>query len=473
MKINILLKSIGNYSNLAVHDVVDITRKLEEVRLNSLYVLIKYSEEDLKTAILKGAKTIITEVEIKDKFDNVNIILVDHCKIAYQKLLSKFYNNRINKMKIIGVTGTNGKTTVTTLLHEFFGYKQLKSIFIGTGEIKYDNFIYDNKNTTPDIKEIYYHLNEAYKLGVRYCFMEVSSISIEELRVHNIPFHAVILTNFSQDHLDYHLNLDNYLNAKCRLFSGLKKNKYLIINRDEPKYKRFMEYGVGKIITYGIDNPSDFKASDINYTYYKMDFKINGEEISSFLIGKFNVYNILAVMAAIKSLGFKNTDFINFLKYYHHVDGRLNFIPLKDKLVVIDYAHTPFALESLLKTLKLLNHHEIISVIGCGGNRDKDKRSKIGHVLTNLSDKIILTNDNPRFEDPNMIIDDIKKGIDKEVEVILDRKKAIEYAINNSTENDIIAIIGKGKEKSQNIEGLLIPYSDYDTLIEIIEEHSC
>ncbi|MBQ3253198.1 MAG: UDP-N-acetylmuramyl-tripeptide synthetase, partial [Acholeplasmatales bacterium] len=325
-----------------------------------------------------------------------------------------------------------------------------------------DNHIKHN-NTTPDISILYKYFNIAYKNNIKYIVMELSSIGVSELRIRYIPFNILVFTNFSEDHLDYHINMDRYLFNKCIPFYQLDNNSYSIVNIDDSNYEEIIKHSYSNVITYSIINDSDYKATDLNILNSGITFKINNIEYKSNLLGRFNIYNLLPLFPISKILNLTNLKlFMNDLK----IQGRMNLIKIDNKNIIIDYAHTPEAVKSVIQEVLRIASGRIFVIVGCGGNREREKRRIIGNILKSYNIIPIITTDNPRYEDPLDIINDI--NIDNSFTVVADRKKAIIYGINNMKDNDYLLILGKGCEDYMEIKGRKIPYSDYMVIEEYI-----
>lgn len=466
------LRIVGNgFINYEIKDCFSNSLVVCE---NSIFVCLNNGFKYVDEAIRNGANTIISEHRFEDKVPGINYINVLNSKKVYAQIINVLHGKYLRKMKIIGVSGTNGKTTVSTLVAHFLAYKGINSLFIGTGKIEYLNKEYKTNNTTPDIKLIALHARNAYLKGIRYIVMEVSSISIMELRVLGIKYDIYAVTNINQDHLDYHKDMQSYTYAKLIPAFNLKtgNKRGLVVNFDEEYSHLFMSFYEGMIITYGLSPTArinaNLSASHLEMNLNEQVFRLNNIVMHSYLIGEFNTYNILCLAGIAEILGYTLLEIKDFLKYFYDVPGRMNVIGLHDKTVVIDYAHTPYSVLNVLKTLKSFNPSSLVVVIGAGGNRDKDKRLLIGQTLCLYCDKIFLTNDNPRDEDESSIVLDIAKGIDGEYEIILNRSEAIRKAIMSCPINGIVAIIGKGAEDRQIFKDKVVKYSDLEEVKKII-----
>lgn len=475
MKINKLCKKIGINQVDNNHEIYNITDNTLEVIDNSIFVAIKGYKIDghnlIDEAINNGAKTIILESKINEK-QNINYIYTDNSKKMLAIFLKEYYSHIFNKIKIIGVTGTNGKTTTSTLIHKYLEYSNVKSLLIGSNGAYSSNFFKAHSNTTPRIVDLYGYFNYAYLNNIKYVVMEVSSISISEMRVFDIPFDTLIFTNLHEDHLDYHKNRDIYFYTKMIPFFKLNSNQYAIINLDDEKSKEIMKYLNSKILKYSIKNNSDYKANNIKSSIEGIEFDLNNHKVKSNLIGGFNVYNILPLFAFANIYNLNQYNIILFLRNYKQVDGRMNLLNYKNNNILIDYAHTEAATyNAIIEALKITKN-KLYVIIGCGGNRQKDKRYKIGKILNDLNCNVILTSDNPRYENPLDIINDIKSTITKEVLIKEDRREAIIYGLSLLTEFDTLLILGKGVENYIEIKGSLMKSSDIEIIDELIRQNN-
>lgn len=458
------------------HLINEVCIDSRKVKPNDVFVAISGSRYDgndyLKEAIKNGAKTIITEE--KCFYEDVNIIVVENSRKELARILKYIYRNIMKKVKVIGVTGTNGKTTTTTLLHKYLNSIGLNSILIGSNGINYKNVFYEGVNTTPDITVIYNKIYEAYLENCNYVIIEVSSHAIKQFRIYGIEFNIALLTNLTLDHLDYHDNFTDYKYVKGLFISSIKDNNYVILNKDIDHYHFYSDIANAKVVSFGTKH-SDFKIKDIelldNGSNFNIIYKNSELSVNTNLIGMFNVYNIAGLIAIITALNiFNKKDVTDFFKNQLLVPGRMEEIDYNNRKIIIDFAHTPDGIFNVLSFLKTLKRR-IILVIGCGGSRDKTKRRVVGEISVNNSDYVIFTSDNPRDEEEMDIINDIVRDIEKtNYEIITDRRKAITRAIKLSVPNDIIAILGRGNEQYQKVKGMLIRLNDKDVVKEIIKE---
>lgn len=413
----------------------------------------------IEDAIENGAKTVIVEEgEYK-----VNTIVVKDTKEYLREYLENNYYDEIKKLKLVGMTGTNGKTTTCYLIYQALNKLNIKCAYIGTLGF----YLNDEKrilnNTTPNLYELYEMLLECVNKDYEYVVMEVSSQGLSMGRVDTLIFDYVIFSNLTRDHLDYHGSMDNYVLEKQKLFK-MTNNSYAIINNDD-EYKDYFILD-NKNITYG-KTGDDYKISDINSTLNGSNFKLNGEEYFTKLIGEYNIYNVTVVIILLKLLGIDNI--YEIVENLDSPDGRMDMINYKDNTIIIDYAHTPDAVEKIITNVSKLNHNKIITLIGCGGNRDKTKRSIMGGIATKYSDYVVFTSDNPRFEKPKKILKDITCKLDrKNYKIIVNREKAIKKSIQMLSKNDILLLLGKGHEDYQVIKDKKIPFSDKEKVIKYL-----
>lgn len=438
---------------------------------NFIFVAVKGAQLDgskfIDEAISKGAGFIVCDSGVKIRPDRgVEFIKVKDTRLALALLAACFYGDPSEKVKVIGITGTNGKTTITYLLEAILKEAGRHPGVIGTINYRYKNKIFPAKNTTPGPVEIQSMLADMAKKGIGYAAMEVSSHALDQERVSGIDFHSAIFTNLTQDHLDYHKTIKNYFNAKARLFKYMSPKSFAVINNDDRHGARLKKITSAGIITYGIKKKADLMARDIKFGIDHTEFNLClGKRKIKFrtkLIGRHNIYNLLASCAwGIKEgIGLKTIKAA--LEGFSAVPGRLERINSKKGFCVfVDYAHTDDALKNVLTSLRQFSTKRIITLFGCGGQRDKLKRPKMGRVATGLSDFAVITSDNPRSEDPADIVRDIEKGIKKNNYcVVLDRKKAIRESLQLARAGDIVLLAGKGHENYQVSKGKSIHFDD-------------
>lgn len=440
------------------------SRKIEK---GDTFIALKYVNDGhdyIESAIKKGATKIIAEHGLY----SVDTLIVRDTHEYLEKYLKENYWDEIKDLKIIGMTGTNGKTTTCYLLHKALNMLNQKCAYIGTIGFYIDEKIKDLNNTTPDILELYELLLEAKKQNCKYVVMEVSSHALSMNRVKGLEFDMALFSNLTQDHLDYHKNIDNYLNEKKKLFKMLRNNKLAFINIDDKYYKDFiMEENNNK--TYGFKD-SNYQITKYIYNINGGKFVINDCDIyNTKLIGKYNIYNLTLIIAVLNNLDFSYEQISEVIEKLESPSGRMDKITYKSNAIIIDYAHTPDAMEKTLLAVKELNPNHIYTVVGCGGNRDKIKRPIMGKISVDNSDKVIFTSDNPRNEDPSSIIDDIIQNLDKNnYEIEINREKAIIRGIQLLKENDILMVLGKGHENYQIINNEKIFFDDKKVVLDNI-----
>lgn len=441
-----------------------------KVEAGDTFIALKGVNHDghdfIEKAIESGAALVVAE----HGNYSVDTILVDDTHEYLAEYLSSQYSDMLKNMHIIGATGTNGKTTTCYLLYSALNKLGIRCGYIGTIGFYLKDKIKDLNNTTPDILEIYEMLIYCYEKGCNYVIMEVSSQALSMNRVDGLLFDYVIFTNLTQDHLDYHKTMEKYALAKQKLFYKLKKDGYALINIDD-EYSNMFLLSENNNITYGKGN-SDYKIIDSEVIDDYQTFIINHNGIWRYdvhLLGEYNIYNTLAVIIILEKLGFDFKQIYDVVFSLEPPTGRMEKIKFNDSLVIIDYAHTPDATYKIISSAKTFCKGKIYTIIGCGGNRDNDKRAKMGLISTTLSDYVIFTSDNPRNEDPEKIIDDMLQLIDrKNYEIIINREKAIKKGIQKLKENDILLILGKGHEEYQIIGTEKKYFSDKKIVLDML-----
>ncbi len=435
----------------------------------------------LGDAIKKNVKTIIYEDRYYDfqEYPNINMIKVHDSKKALAILANCFYEEPSLHVNLIGITGTNGKTTVSTMIYQLYHLLNEKATLIGTNGIMISDESRESKNTTPSSLIIQKTIHDSLKKAITHVVMEVSSHSIKQERVTQLDFNTIIYTNFSHDHLDYHKTFDDYFYSKALLFSQLGNylnGKKVLFNGDDKYYKRFMRLTNVLSYTYGIDVENDFQARDIICDVDKISFNFYcfnefiGMVNTNNIFGFFNVYNLLAMMAYFYMNDYDMNAIFEKLPLLKGVKGRMQKIENSHHLnVFIDYAHTPDSVFRVLNEIKMISKKRIICVVGCGGNRDALKRPIIGKIATNLASLVIFTTDNPRYENPTNIISDIIQGASQNNYIVIEnRSKAIQYAVDASDENDVVVVLGKGHENYQIIDNEKLYFSDFEEVTKYI-----
>lgn len=467
-------------SNIEIKDIKTNSRLIEK---NDLFVAIKGHTVDghqfIESAVMQGASLILADKHFKKIMDSkntqqLNIVFVDYTYDYLSAIMNRFLDYPSRKLNVFGITGTNGKTSTANILTQVLTKTGQASGVIGTTGVHTQNCSYPLNNTTPDPLVLQNVFNKMVELNIENMIMEVSSIGLAENRTKETDFSVAIFTNFSQDHLDFHGTMENYLEAKVKFFSELEPynsrgmENFAIINRDDNKSEYFIKQSKATVLTYGLNKNADYYANNILYSELGTSFTLhhNNQQyfIETSLIGEFNVYNVLAAIAAAHSQNISLENIIAQLKTLMPVDGRLEIVSdtLKDDVaVIVDFAHTPDSLEKALRTLSHIDHNQIISVFGCGGDRDASKRPIMGQIGLDNSDFVIFTSDNPRTESPESILKDMTESlIGDNYRQIIKREEAIHHAISIAKKGDIVLIAGKGHEDYQIIGKDKHPFDD-------------
>ena len=443
-----------------------------KVNKNDVFVAIKGVQADghkfVDKAIQQGAIAVVVEEKQDDIPENIAQIIVDDSHIALAELANAFYDFPSTKLNLIGITGTNGKTTTATLSYLMFKDLGYKTGLISTVKIMINDKAYPATHTTPDPLVINQYLSQMLDEGVEYVFMEVSSHGIDQKRVQNLNFKGGIFTNLTHDHLDYHKNFINYRDVKKQFFDNLDKNAFALVNIDDRNGMFMLQNTKAQKYTYALKNPADFKVKILEQNFSGMLLRIDEKEVWVKLIGQFNAYNILAVYAIGVLSGLDQFEVLQSLSNLNSVDGRFEILlSSTGKVAIVDYAHTPDALENVLKTINSIrpnNTETLITIVGAGGNRDKTKRPEMAEVAVKYSNKVIFTSDNPRNENPDDIIDEMEAGVPgeyfKKTLRITDRRQAIRVGVQLANAGDIILIAGKGHEDYQIIGNEKIHFDD-------------
>lgn len=477
-----LLKNISTVSvNGSVDvDITGVDIDSRQVSGGHLFVAMKGTQVDghrfIPKAVEQGAAAVLCEEQPEEMKEGVTYILVSSTDDVVGEVATQFYGDPSRKLKLVGVTGTNGKTTIATLLYHMFRKLGHKCGLLST----VCNYIEDEQipadHTTPDPIELNQLLHRMVEAGCEYAFMECSSHAIAQKRIGGLTFTGGIFTNLTRDHLDYHKTFENYRNAKKAFFDMLPKGAFAITNADDKNGMIMVQNTKATVKTYSVRSAADFKAKIIECHFGGMYLEIDGREVGVQFIGKFNVSNLLAVYGAAIMLGQKPEDVLVVMSTLHSVSGRLEPVRSADGITaIVDYAHTPDALENVLKAIHevLDGKGEVITVCGAGGNRDKGKRPLMAQEAVKQSDKVIITSDNPRFEEPQDIINDMLAGLNaqqmKKVISIVDRREAIRTACMMAKKGDVILVAGKGHENYQEIKGVKHHFDDKEVLHEIFD----
>lgn len=470
----------------AVHGATDVVvSKIEfdsrKIELNDVFVAIKGTLSDghdyIEKALNLGAIAIICEEFPSILVNGVTYIKVKDSNEALAYLSANYYENPSEKIRLVGITGTNGKTTIASLLYQLFKKAGYKVGLLSTVKIMVDEQEFKATHTTPDSLTINKYLDLMVQQGCEFCFMEVSSHGVHQKRTEALRFEGGVFTNLSHDHLDYHNSFAEYRDVKKSFFDNLSKEAFAITNIDDKNGLVMLQNTKARKLTYALKSYADYKAQILENQLSGLLLKINDQEVWVKLIGSFNAYNLLAIYGVAVELGIEKMEALRLLSELESVSGRFQFIVSNSKITaIVDYAHTPDALENVLKTIEDIRtkNEQLITVVGCGGDRDKTKRPIMAHIASSMSDKAIFTSDNPRTETPEMIIEEMEKGVEpqnfKKTVAILDRKQAIKTACQLANSNDIILIAGKGHETYQEINGVRHDFDDLKTVTELLQQ---
>ena len=475
---NVALQSVQGKTDVVVNSIQYDSRKVEK---NDLFVAIKGVHSDghsfIEKAIENGASVIVAETLPEHKIENITYVEVQSSSSALAFMAANFYQHPSENLRLIGVTGTNGKTTVASLLYNLFKAAGYKVGLISTVKIMVDNTSHSTSHTTPDSLVINSYLQQMNNVGVEFCFMEVSSHGIHQHRTEGLAFEGGIFTNLSHDHLDYHSSFAEYRDVKKSFFDGLSKTAFALTNVDDKNGRIMVQNTKAKTYRYAMKSYADYRTQILENHFKGLLLKINDNEIWVKLIGSFNAYNLTAVFACADILGLENDELLRLMSTLENVSGRFEYFVTPNNItVIVDYAHTPDALKNVLHTINDIRTQNelLISVVGCGGDRDKTKRPKMGHIASALSSKVIFTSDNPRSENPDSIISEMEQGVEpqnfKKIMAITNRKQAIKTACQLARTNDIILVAGKGHESYQEINGKRSAFNDYEVALDYLNQ---
>ncbi|MFY7741678.1 MAG: UDP-N-acetylmuramoyl-L-alanyl-D-glutamate--2,6-diaminopimelate ligase [Flavobacterium sp.] len=470
------IEAVKGSTDIAIQKIEFDSRKVE---LNDVFVAIRGTVSNghdfIEKALNQGAAVIVCDTFPSIIVNGVTYVQVKDTNLALAFLAANYYDNPSQNLKLVGITGTNGKTTISSLLYQLFKKAGYKVGLISTVKILVDEVEYVATHTTPDSLTINYYLSEMNKAGVEFCFMEVSSHGIHQKRTEALHFVGGIFTNLSHDHLDYHASFAEYRDVKKSFFDFLPKSAFAITNIDDKNGSLMLQNTKARKLTYALKTYADFKVTVLENQLSGLLLKINNNEVWVKLIGTFNAYNLLAIYGAAVQLGLDELEVLRLLSELESVSGRFQFVVSDSKITaIVDYAHTPDALENVLNTINDIRtkNEQLITVVGCGGDRDKTKRPLMANIATSNSDKTILTSDNPRSEDPEAILADMEKGVEpqnhRKMLSVLDRKQAIKAACQLAQPNDIILIAGKGHETYQEIKGVRHHFDDMEVVKEFL-----
>ncbi|MDI9878110.1 UDP-N-acetylmuramoyl-L-alanyl-D-glutamate--2,6-diaminopimelate ligase [Flectobacillus longus] len=466
------VKTISILGNPEV-EISQLTIDSRQVGPQTLFAALKGTQTDghsyIEKAIELGASAILCQDLPEVIHPNVTYIQVNDSAESLGYASSNFYDNPSSKLKLVGITGTNGKTTTVTLLFRLFRKLGYRCGLVSTVQNQIDDTVIPSTHTTPDSINLNKLLAQMVEAGCTYAFMEVSSHSVVQHRITGLSFTGAIFSNITHDHLDFHQTFDNYIKAKKGFFDMLPKTAFALVNIDDRRGSVMVQNTKASINTYSLETLATVKGRIVSDSIYGLEMEIDNKEVHFQLIGTFNAYNLMAIYGAAILLGEDKDEVLINMSSLQTAPGRFEQIVSPDtrKVGIVDYAHTPDALENVLKTIKQIKdgNQQVITIVGCGGNRDATKRPIMAKIACELSDKVILTSDNPRFEDPEEILAQMQKGIPpidfKKTKTIIDRKEAIHFAINELSENgDIILVAGKGHETYQDIQGVKHDFDD-------------
>lgn len=468
----VAIQSVVGYTDVNVSAIVFDSRKVQK---EDVFVAQKGVSFDghqfIDKAIELGARAIICEELPVSKKEGVTYVEVANASVALAIMASNFYDKPSSKLKLVGVTGTNGKTTIATLLYDLFQKAGYKVGLLSTVKIMVDDKVYKATHTTPDSIAINEYLSKMVEAGVEYCFMEVSSHGIHQHRTEALHFVGGVFTNLSHDHLDYHVDFAAYRDVKKTFFDTLPKTAFALVNVDDKNGRVMLQNTKATQYTYALKTLADYKAKVLEKRFSGTLLTVNNIEIWTRLIGEFNVYNLLAIFGVADLLGLEKLEVLRILSELESVKGRFQYTISKNGIIaIVDYAHTPDALKNVLQTINDIRtgNEQLITVVGCGGDRDRTKRPKMALIATQLSNQTLFTSDNPRTENPEDIINEMETGVSVENKMktlsITDRRQAIKTAFKLAEPNDIILIAGKGHENYQEIKGERHHFDDLEEI---------
>lgn len=474
----VAIEVVKGSTEMAINKIEFDSRKIVE---KDVFVAIRGTlsngHDFIQKAISLGAIAIVCDEMPSEIEAGITYIQVKDTNAALAFMATNYYDNPSTKLKLVGITGTNGKTTIASLLYQLFKKAGYKVGLLSTVKIMVNDTEYKATHTTPDSLTINYYLDEMAEIGCEYCFMEVSSHGVHQKRTEGLEFAGGVFTNLSHDHLDYHSTFAEYRDVKKSFFDHLPKSAFALTNIDDKNGLVMLQNTMAKKLTYALKSYAEYKAVILENQLGGLLLKINENEVWVRLIGTFNAYNLLAIYGTAVELGLEPLEVLRLLSELESVSGRFQFIISTSKITaIVDYAHTPDALENVLKTIDDIRtkNEQLITVVGCGGDRDKTKRPIMANIATTMSDKVILTSDNPRSENPEIIIAEMEAGVEpqnfKKSISIVDRKQAIKTACQLANPNDIILIAGKGHETYQEIQGVRYDFDDMKIVKEFLEQ---
>ena len=474
----VALEVVKGSTEMTINKIEFDSRKIVE---NDVFVAIRGTVSNghdfIEKAINLGATAIVCDELPEVIVTGITYVQVKDTNSALAFMSTNYFDNPSTKLRLVGITGTNGKTTIASLLYQLFKKAGYKVGLLSTVKIRVDDVEYKATHTTPDSLTINHYLNEMIALGCEFCFMEVSSHGVHQKRTEGLEFAGGVFTNLSHDHLDYHETFSEYRDVKKSFFDHLPKTAFALTNIDDKNGLVMLQNTAARKLTYALKTYAEYKAQILENQLGGLLLKINESEVWVRLIGTFNAYNLLAIYGTAVELGLERLEVLRLLSELESVSGRFQFIISDSKITaIVDYAHTPDALENVLKTIADIRtkNEQLITVVGCGGDRDTTKRPIMANIATTMSDKVILTSDNPRSENPETIIAQMEAGVEpqnfKKSLSIVDRKQAIKTACQLANPNDIILIAGKGHETYQEIQGVRHDFDDMKLVKEFLEQ---
>jgi UDP-N-acetylmuramoyl-L-alanyl-D-glutamate--2,6-diaminopimelate ligase len=470
------LTEVRGTTEVSVNEVYFDSRKAKP---GALFVAVRGTMSDghkfIPDVIRNGCRVIVCEELPEETDDAVTYVVVKDSAAALSIIASNFFGNPSEKLKLVGITGTNGKTTTSTLLHQLFRMSGHKTGLLSTVKNKINDTTIAATHTTPDAVQLNELLAQMVSEGCTHCFMEVSSHAVAQKRISGLKFTGGVFTNLTHDHLDYHKTFAEYLKAKKTFFDNLGSDAFALINTDDKNGLVMLQNTQARKYSYSLKSMSDYKCKLIENHFEGLMLNIDGHDVLCRLVGSFNAYNLTAAYATAVLLGETKLDTLTRLSNLDPVEGRFDYLTSKKKIVgVVDYAHTPDALENVLKTIHDVSKQgKVITVVGCGGDRDSAKRPVMAKIAVEMSDRVILTSDNPRSEDPGEIIRAMQTGISlseaRKALSIVDRKEAIKTAVSMAQPGDVILVAGKGHEKYQEVKGVKTPFDDKEVLNQMFQ----
>jgi UDP-N-acetylmuramoyl-L-alanyl-D-glutamate--2,6-diaminopimelate ligase len=480
--LNVLMENInfklinGSLDQNATDLVFDSRKAVAESVFFAIVGFTNNGHQFVQQAYNQGCRIFMVQEKVELP-EHATIILVSNTSEALGLMACNYYGNPSKKLKLIGITGTNGKTTTTTLLFNLFMNLGYKAGLISTVVNKIGTEVIPSTHTTPNPVELNQLLDKMVNAGCEYCFMEVSSHAVHQHRIAGLDYKIAVFTNITHDHLDYHNTFAEYIRVKKAFFDGLSRDSFALTNADDKNGMVMLQNTIAKKHSFALKTPADFKGKVIENALSGLVMTINNTEVYSRLVGDFNAYNLLAVFGVASILGIEELEVLRVLSNLESVEGRFQYLRSTNGITaIVDYAHTPDALENVLKTIRGIRKgsEQVITVVGCGGDRDKTKRPKMASIAAEMSDKVILTSDNPRTENPATILEEMEAGLDENQQLksltIQDRKQGIKTAISLANSGDIILIAGKGHEKYQEIMGVRHDFDDLKITNELFNQ---